>query len=157
MIISDLSQAKYGDILLFEPTSLKSRVQVWGDNLGQKRKFNYSHGALFFEFEGNTPVMMESVTGCGVHLTKLQNWQNFVIFRPEGYNLTPKKKMVTYLGHRYDFSKIRAVILNRLFRVPLTVDSDEQVICTELINLAYYYALTPKGMCTPVTLANSIL
>ena len=157
MIISSLSQAKYADVILFEPTRVLSSIQVWGDNLGQKRKFNFSHGALYLGKEGGTHLMLESITGCGVHITKVQEWANFVIVRPMGYEVRPKKEMLTYLNSKYDFSKIRAVMLNRVFGLPLTVDDDSQVICTELINLAYYYALTPKGMCTPVTLANKIL
>jgi hypothetical protein len=157
MIISSLSQAQYGDIILFEPTRVLSRIQVWGDNLGQQRKFNYSHGALYLGKEGNTHLMLESITGCGVHITKVQEWANYIIVRPVGYEVRPKDEMLTYLDSKYDYSKIKAVMLNRLFNVPLTVDDDSQVICTELINLAYYYALTKKGMCTPVTLANVIL
>lgn len=156
MLISSLSQATYGDIILFEPTSVKGRIQVWGDNLGQERKFNLSHGALYLGKEGNTHLMLESVTGCGVHIAKVQEWANYTIVRPD-LPVRPKKEMYEYLNARYDFSKIRAVMFNRLFGLPLTVDDDSQVICTELINLAYYYALTPKGMCTPVTLANEIL
>lgn len=157
MIIKNIKDAKYGDIILFEPTRLLSTIQVFGDNLGQKRKFNFSHGALYLGNEGGTHLMLESITGCGVHITKVQEWANFTIVRPVEYEVRPKKEMLTYLNSKYDFSKIRAVILNRLFGLPLTVDDDSQVICTELINLTYYYSLTPKGMCTPVTLANAIL
>ena len=157
MIIQDLSQAKYGDIIEFEPTSLKGHIQVRIDNHGQKRKFNFSHGALFWGFEGKTPIMLESVSPCGVHLAKVQEWRNYTIIRPEGKKVRPKGDMIAYLNSRYDYSKLYAVILNRLFNVPLTVDDDSQVICTELINLAYGYTLTEKGMCTPVALANAIL
>lgn len=157
MIISDIKLAQYGDIILYEPLRFLSRIQVKIDNIGQEKKFNYSHGALYWGKEGNTHIMLESVDKCGVHLTKVQNWRNFIIVRPMGYDITPQEEMATYLGHKYDFSKIWAVFLNKAFKIPLTVDSDDEVICTELINLAYYYALTKKGMCTPVTLANAIL
>ena len=157
MIIQDLSQARYSDIILFEPTSLTGRIQVAVDNLGQKTKHNFSHRAIFWGFEGKTPLMLESVSPCGVHIAKVQEWRNYVIVRPEGKKVRPKKEMIRYLNSRYDYSKLYAVILNRLFGTSLTVDDDSQVICTELINLAYYYKLTDKGMCTPVTLANKIL
>jgi hypothetical protein len=157
MIIDNLLQAKYGDILLFEPTSFTGRIQVMVDNLNQKRKFNFSHGAIFWGFEGKTPLMLESVSPCGVHIAKVQEWRNYVIVRPDGHTVRTKKEMIEYLNSRYDYSKLYAVILNRLFGTHLTVDDDSQVICTELINLAYDYKLTPKGMCTPVALANAIL
>jgi len=153
MIISDITLAKKGDILLFEPTRLLSRLQVWGDNLGQKRKFNFSHGAVYL---GNGK-MIESVSKCGVHITKVQKWSNYTIVRPLGKKMIKITELESYLNSRYDFSKIRAVMLNRVFNIPLTVDDDRQVICTELVNLAYGYTLTQKGMCTPVALANAIL
>lgn len=157
MIIKDINQAQYGDIILFEPTRLLSHVQVKVDNIKQPIKRNFSHGSLFWVFEGTTPLMIESVSGCGVHISRLNMWRNFIIIRPEGYNVMPKEEMAKYLNRRYDFSKIVSVMLNKAFDIPLTVDSDSEVICTELINLAYNYKLTPKGMCTPVTLANAIL
>lgn len=157
MIIQDLSQAKWGDVLLFEPTSLTGSIQIAVDNLGQKTKHNFSHGAIFWGFEGKTPLMLESVSPCGVHIAKVQEWRNYTIIRLEGKKVRPKKEMVAYLNSRYDYSKLYAVTLNRLFGTPLTVDDDSQVICTELINLAYNYTLTPKGMCTPVALANAVL
>jgi hypothetical protein len=160
MIIDNLSEAQYGDVILFEPTSLKGRIQVKIDNLGHKVKHNFSHGAIFWGFEGKTPLMLESVSPCGVHIAKVQEWRNYVIVRilqHEDCELRPKKEMVAYLNSKYDYSKLYAITLNRLFNVPLTVDDDSQVICTELINLAYDYKLTAKGMCTPIALANAIL
>lgn len=157
MIIKDLSQAQYGDIILFEPTMLLSRIQVWIDNLGRQKKYNYSHGAIFWGHVGHTPLMIESVSPCGVHIAKVQNWRNYIIVRPENNILMTQDELSSYLNKRYDYSKLWSVITNKFFGVPMTIDNDEQVICTELINLAYYYALCQKGKCTPVTLATSIL
>lgn len=157
MIVSDLSQAKYGDIILFEPIRFLSRIQVKIDNIRQNKKFNFSHGALYWGKEGGNHLMIESVNECGVHISKINYWKNYIIVRPIDKKIITKVKLSDYIGKKYDFSKIYAVIANRLFGVSLTVDGDEQVICTELINLAYNYKLTAKGMCTPITLANAIL
>jgi hypothetical protein len=157
MIIKNLSEAKYGDILLFNPRGFLSTIQVKIDNINSPEKFNYSHGALFWEHQGTIPLMIESVNKCGVHIARIEEWKNYIIIRPEGYNIRPKNEMARYLNRRYDFSKLISIIANKAFNIPLTADNDSQVICTELINLAYYYKLTDKGMCTPVTLANKIL
>lgn len=157
MKITNLSQAEYGDIILFEPTRLTSRIQVKIDNLGQKHKHNYSHGAIFWGKEGGVPLMIESVSPCGVHIAKVQTWRNYVIVRPDNKEVLSRHTLANYLNAKYDYNKLYAVILNRVFGSPLTVDDDTQVICTEFINLAYGYTLTEKGMCTPVALANAIL
>jgi hypothetical protein len=157
MRISNLLKAEYGDIILFNPRSFLSKIQVWIDNIGISKKHSYSHGAIFWGYENKIPLMVESVNNCGVHVTRVQEWKNYIIIRPEGYNITPKAEMARYLNRRYDFFKLLSIVLNKAFNIPLTVDDDSKVICTELINLAYYYALCPKGMCTPVTLANAIL
>jgi len=156
MIIPSLVQAEYGDIILFEPTRWISALQAKIDSRGQKKQ-PYSHGAIFWGHEGDIPLMIEAINKCGTHISKVQNWRNFIIVRPDKSMLMSKEKLITYVGKRYDFSKLYSVFENRFLGVPLFVDNDEEVICTELVNLAYNYTLTPKGMCTPVTLANAIL
>jgi len=157
MIINHLKEAQYGDIILFEPSMYSSRVRVWIDNLGRNKKYNYSHGALFWGYIGNTPLMIESVSPCGVHITKVQEWRNYIIIRPVDKIITTQNDLISYLDKRYDYSKLWSVFKNKFFGTPLTADNDTQVICTEFINLAYSYSLCKKGGCTPVTLAESIL
>jgi hypothetical protein len=157
MIIHDISQAKYGDIILFEPTSLRGHIQVFVDNLWRKEKYNVSHVAMFWSHDGNTPLMFESVSPCGSHIAKVQNWRNYTIVRLEGYKVVPKAEIARLLNKKYDYSKLWAVFANKFFGIPLVTDDDEQTMCAETINLAYYYAICPKGKCTPVTLASKIL
>lgn len=158
MIIQDISQAKYGDIILFEPTSVIGRVQVVIDNLSQPRKFNFSHGAIFLERVGDSCLMVESVNRGGVRIAPLQEWKNYTIVRPEGFGIImPKKRLISKIYSDYDFNKIGRIFMSRIFNYPLTVDDDRKLICTELVNFAYRYKITKKGQCTPVTLANAIL
>ena len=157
MLIPDLRQAKYGDIILFRPTGMISQLQTKIDSIGQEPQ-NFSHGAIFLENIGDIGIMVESVNKGGVRIAPIQEWRNYVIVRPEGsYRIVPKKSLISKVRSDYDFNKILRVMFSRLFGVSLSADDDKKLICTELINYAYRYQLTEKGMCTPVTLANAIL
>ncbi len=151
----ELRDAEYGDIILFEPVRAISRLQAAIDSIGQKGA-NYSHGAIFWGRDGNEPMMIESVTHCGVHVTRVQDWRNFVVIRPDKSNLRSREEMAQFIGLKYDFSKIWRILAARLFRFPLVTDDSQKVICTELNNLAYRYTLCPKGQCTPVSLYNAL-
>lgn len=155
MQIESLNKAEYGDILLFNPIGWYSNLQVFIDSIGQKYQ-PYSHVALYLEKVGDTHLMIESTVG-GVHITKVQEWRNYAIARPDKFSLRRKEIVVQECGKAYDLNLIWTLLKNRLFGIKIDPNDDTRPICSEFVNQSYNYQLDKKGYTTPVTLANKYL
>jgi len=147
----DLKDARYGDVIFFEPTSLTSKIITWIDGSP------YSHVALYWDIIGGKPFMFEAQYGRDVGLTRVQDWKNFIIIRPTNKAwLRKQEELMTVEGNSYQTNKLFAIALHKIFGTPLEADSPNSMICSELVNWAYHYNLGEKGDCTPATLFNKL-
>ena len=154
-IIQSINNAKYGDIIFFEPIGGYSRLQVFIDCLGQKFQ-NTSHVSMFYKHVADTPLHIESTSNAGVHVTRIPEWRNYVIIRPDKTYLRNIGIVTRECGKKYDFSIIWAILKNRVFGKRIDPNDDTRPICSEFVNQSYGYTLDIKGYCTPVTLKNKL-
>lgn len=155
MQIDSTEQAQYGDVLFFEPIGFYSRLQVAIDSKGQSFQ-NYSHVSMFYKFVGDTPLMIESIAGGGVHITRIPEWRNFKMYRPNNPHLRSIEVVTRECGKLYDFSIIWAIFKSRFLGIKIDPNDDTRPICSEFVNQSYGYRLDQKGYCTPVTLFNKL-
>lgn len=144
---------KYGDLIAFRPTSKTGELIRAIDSRGFG---DYSHWAFFWGYKDGAPLFLESVEGRGVQVNMLEEWRNtFDIYRPIDLKPRPVREMLLLVGAKYDYNRIWAILMNRLFGKKLYADSPTQPICTEYVNYGYKYKIVPAGTATPFTLENS--
>lgn len=147
----DLKDARYGDVIFFEPYTLTGRLITAIDSSP------YSHVALFWDNIAGQPFMFEAQRGKTIGLTRVQDWRNYIIIRPHNKAWLRKPEEVMQIeGRSYQTNKLAAIALNRLIGMPLEADSPDSMICSELVNWAYNYSLGEKGNCTPATLFDEL-
>lgn len=147
----DLKDARYGDVIFFEPYTLSGEVIKYIDGSP------YSHVALFWGYIAGQPYMFEAQRGKTIGLTRVQDWRNFIIIRPSNKAWLRKQEEVMQVeGNSYQTNKLFAICLHKMFGIPLEADSPSSMICSELVNWAYHYVLGDKGDCTPATLFNKL-
>lgn len=143
----------YGDIILFEPLTLKGEVVRLFDSFF---KCPYSHAGIFWKYEQGVPLFIETDSRTGeLVVTKLQEWKNYAVYRPN-LPILDERQLLSYLGTKYDYNRIFKIIMNRLFHFPIYSDDTTKMICTEFVNHAYFYLLTKKGLATPYTVYKSL-
>jgi len=143
---------KYGDVIMFKPTGgIVSRLISLVD--GSK----YSHGAIFLGYVEGVPLFIEShEKRGGVVINKLQEWGNFDVFRSDSLKARPMGEMLKMVGRRYDYSMLWWILKAKILRSKLQNNDDALVICTELVDLCFYYTLGDGYVCTPKTISNLI-
>lgn len=148
--IEDIKDARYGDLIFFEPTSsIFSRIIPIIDGS------RFSHVAMYLGRKYGHNLFIESQDGIGVVINNLQDWRNYTIIRPEKTPM-PISVVLNDLGKKYDRMKLVALLQHRIFGTPLLADDDHALICSEAVNKWYYYKLYDKGQATPATIFHNI-
>lgn len=147
----DLKNARYGDVIFFEPYTLS------GDIIRKIDGSPYSHVAIFWGYIGGQPYMFEAQRNKSIGLTKVQDWINFIILRPSNRAWLKKpEELMQIEGRSYQTNKLVAIALHKLLGVSLEEDDPNSMICSELVNWAYNYVLGEKGNCTPASLFETL-
>lgn len=140
-----LAEARYGDVILFRPSSVFGRLIALIDG------GPYSHGAIYLEERHGRHLFVEALTDGGVVLSVLdEHAGNFDVFRAP----LPQEKKAALLAlvnrRRYDFLKIWRILNFYLFARPLPRDDSQRFICTELVNWVHGFTLADE-LATPRT------
>jgi uncharacterized protein YycO len=140
---------KFGDVILFQPTSFHGKIIAWVDGSP------YSHAAIYLGKDSGVDVFIEShEKKSGVVITQLEDWRNYVVLRPvKPMKHRTRKELLSKLGKGYDFSMIGWILLAKIFRKDRSTNDDNLLICSELVDWFYYYAIGGKKICTPKTIA----
>lgn len=146
-----LKDARYGDVILFRPTSVFGwlvKVIDGGD---------YSHGAVYLDKRHGRHHFVEALTDGGVTYSILdENAGNFDVYRPRVSPVVTKPELLALVGRRrYDFLKILRIVSFYLFGAPVPRDGEQKLICTELVNWVYGYELT-DDLSTPRTVHDAV-
>lgn len=146
-----LKDARYGDVILFRPTSLFGWLIALIDG------GPYSHGATYLEKRHGRHHFVEALTDGGVTYSILdEHAGNFDVFRPRKEPLVTKAELLALVGRRkYDFLKILRILSYYLFGHPVPRDGEQKLICTELVNWLYGYELT-DDLSTPRTVHEAV-
>jgi hypothetical protein len=146
-----LKDARYGDVILFHPTSF------FGWLIAAIDGGDYSHAAIYFDKRHGRHHFVESLTDGGVTYSILdENAGNFDVFRPNSTPLVGKAELISLVGRRkYDFLKIARILSYHLFGRPVPRDGEQKLICTELVNWVYGYELT-DDLSTPRTIHDAV-
>ena len=146
-----LKEARYGDVILFRPTSLFGWLITLIDG------GPYSHGAVYLDKRHGRHHFVEALTDGGVTYSILdENAGNFDVYRPNAAPLVTKAELLALVGRRrYDFLKILRILSYYLFGKPVPRDGEQKLICTELVNWVYGYELT-DDLSTPRTVHEAV-
>lgn len=149
---AELERAKYGDVILFRPTRLSSRLICWLDG-GE-----YSHAAVYLEKRHGRALFVESLTDGGVKLSVLdEHAGNYDIFRPSIEPYQEPRHLLGLVGRRgYDFWRIARIVAYYLFGKRLPADDGSRLICTELVNWVYDGRLVDWELVTPRTVHEAV-
>lgn len=143
---------KYGDIILFKPKhSLVSKLISIIDGSP------YSHAGFFLGYFKGVPMFIEShESKGGVVITKLEDWGNYDVYRPI-IQIRPQSigRMLKLTGRKYDFSRLWWVVKAKIFGFRLQNNDESKLICSELVDYGWRYALGGAYLSTPATLAKS--
>lgn len=142
---------KYGDIILFKPTSFHGRLITWIDGS------SFSHAAIYLGKDNGVDIFIEShEKKNGVVITQLENWKNYTILRPKKQiKRKTRKELLSKLGTGYDFSMIGWILLAKILHKDMDTNSDNLLICSELVDWFYNYKIGAGKICTPKTIATS--
>lgn len=155
--IKNLNKLQYGDILFFKPIKFRSRLICWLESLRNKGFNTYSHVALFWKWEGKTPLFIEADINANISIKSADfRVGNIVAYRPSVPPMD-KEELAEVITYKYDTARIIQIIFYYLFHVPIAEDFHERFICSELVNYAYSDTINPEGMCTPATLLKTVL
>lgn len=151
-----LRDARYGDVILFRPTS------ALGDVIAHEDGGVYSHGALYHVKLDGRHAFTESLVSGGVVLSVLDESLmsdgvvNFDVYRPPFPIARTRREVMERVGRvRYDLWKLVRIFLHNRFGVPLPrVGNSLADICTEHINWAYGGAFGP--LATPRTIHEAV-
>lgn len=147
---------QYGDILLFKPISFRGKLIRFFEQLHFGKKYAvYSHGAIFWNYEGNwAHLFIEAETGSGVDIKKIDpSYGNIDVYRMvEGGGLIGSAHALELLDKGYDNWEIVNIVLFYLFKKPFKKNGEQKMICTELINYCYSNLLTEVGYATPASI-----
>lgn len=147
----DLKNARYGDVIFFEPYTITGNIITWIDGSP------YSHVAIYWGEIAGQPYMFEAQRNKKIGLTRVQDWRNYIIIRPHNKAWLRKQEEVMQIeGRSYHTNKLVAIALNRILGVSLEADSPDEMICSELVNWVYNYNLGEKGNCTPASLFKTL-
>lgn len=147
-------ELKYGDIMLFKPISFRGRMIRFFERLHFGSKYAiYSHGALFWKYEGNIQLFIEAETGSGVDIKKVDpTFGNIDVYRPIDLQCVTEFTALNLLDKGYDDWEIVNIVLYYLFKKPFKKDGEQKMICTELINYCYLNVLADVGYATPASI-----
>lgn len=134
-----LSEAKFGDVLLFRPTS------AFGDQIVAVDGGPYSHGALYHVKLDGRHTFTEALPFGGIVFSVLDEAllvdgvQNFDVYRPPFPIVRTPEEVMARVGRvRYDFWRIVRLLLNRTLRVPMPRKGNPNAdVCTEHLGWAY--------------------
>lgn len=141
---------KYGDIILFKPRSLTSKLIALIDGSP------YSHIGIFLENKDGVNLFIEShEKKRGVVITKLEEWGNYEVIRPISLKPRPKKEVLAMLGTGYDYSMLGWIFWSKIFKKNQINNSPTLLICSELADFVYRYAVGEGNIATPKTFATS--
>lgn len=124
-----------GDILFEKDNNLVDKgIQLF-------TKSPYSHVAMVYDDKEN--LIIQSHLGGGVHITSVDNLNDFDILRIEKLYFEHSEKEIKkvarkYLGKQYDLWQIPGFIFSAMFRGSNYFNSPHKIICTELIDLICY-------------------
>lgn len=140
---------KYGDIILFKPTGLVGKLISYFDGSP------YSHGAIYLGKIAGQHLFIEShEKRRGVVIVRLEEWRkNYIVLRPN-FLKKPKSKeeVLRLLNTKYDYSRLWWILKSKLFGSRVYNDDDTKLICTELCDNVWGYALGGGYTCTPKTI-----
>ena len=87
----------------------------------------------------------------GVVLIKLEDWRNYTILRSR---VKPRNKyvMLRLLNKKYDYKLFLQLLKIKVFKKILKNNNEDKLICSELIDYAYYYTIGNGNVCTPKTI-----
>lgn len=140
---------KYGDIILFKPTSFTGKLIAWIDGSP------YSHAAIYISKQNGHDLFIEShERKNGVVITRLEEWKNYTVVRPD-MKARPKRDMLEKLGKTYDVSMIGWILWAKVFKRDLDNNDDNLLICSELVDYCYRYKIGKGRICTPKTIYQS--
>jgi hypothetical protein len=141
---------KYGDILLFKPTSFTGKLIAWIDGSP------YSHGAVYIGKQNGHHLFIEShEKKGGVVMTRLEEWKNYIVLRPKTLKPRPKREVLSKLGTRYDWSMIGWIFWSKIFPTQIDNNDDDMLICTEFCDFVYRYKIGKGKVATPKTFYES--
>lgn len=140
---------KFGDIILFKPTSLTGKLISLVDGSP------YSHVGIFLEYKDGIPLIIEShEKRGGVVIIKLEEWGNYDVFRTK-LKPRPKKEVLTMLGSGYDYSMLIWIFGSKIRKDDRLNNSPTLLICSELADFVYHYKIGEGKVATPKTFALS--
>lgn len=143
---------KYGDIILFTPTSITGRLISMIDGSP------YSHVGIFIKYENGIPLFLEShEKKNGVVLSRLEEWGNYKVLRPVALVPRFKADLVKLLGTKYDFSMIVWICVAKFLHKKEINNDFSKLICSELVDYTYHYSIGKGEICTPRMIAESEL
>jgi hypothetical protein len=142
---------KYGDIILFKPTTLLGKIISLIDGSP------YSHIGVFIEYRNGIALFIEShEKKGGVVITQLQEWENYIVKKPL---IKPrlKKDVLAKLGTKYDFSMLVWLLKAKILKKKQYNNNDSTLICSELADYVFNYKVGSGYVATPRTFSESKL
>lgn len=143
-----LSKARYGTVLLFYPSSPLGRAIVDAE----RRKYpdaSFSHVGMARRRNGGRLEFYESVVGCGLHLSVVDELRgNVRAFDVVGARPIADATMLAAVGGvPYSLSRIVQMALFYYLGVTPQRRYDRRYVCADSVNYAYRFALadTPAG------------
>lgn len=141
---------KFGDVILFKPTGFHGKLIAKIDGS------EYSHAAIYLGEDNGIQLFIEShEKKSGVVITKLEDWRNFRVVRTNLPHRT-KKELMQKLGTGYDFSMIGWLLVTKILNRDMDTNDDKLLICSELVDWFFMYAIGEGKICTPKTIATSV-
>jgi len=139
-----LNKAKYGDVILFYPTSWYGRLISYFDGSP------YSHIATYLESRDGYHWMLEStVNKNGFVISKIrEDWDNFDVYDMKLYRkyLRSSREMMDLVDERpYDISRLLEIFLHYVLKLDLNVSNAQRLICAEAVNLQFSYKLVDNN------------
>lgn len=142
---------KYGDILIFKPTTLLGKLISFIDGS------EYSHIGMFIEYRNGVPLFIEShEKKGGVVMSKLEEWRNYTVKTPL---IKPRKKreVLNMLGTSYDNSMLWWILKAKVFRFKQENNDEKSLICSEFVDWCFNYKVGGGYVATPRTFNDSTL
>lgn len=147
-----MKNPNFGDIIFFKPRSLKSRIINYFD------RGPWSHVGLILDLYENRILFIESHWN-GVRIGLVDETEfNFEIHSTHQPLQKSKQEILSFVGRLYDYKHLisMGIYLGSQKRIPVWKTDESKLICSELVNWAYGYTLSPKGKATPNSIAQEI-